>query len=452
MEEKPKKKLSKKLWIPVAVLVLLAVLFVPVSGVMDDGGTRVYSALTYKIVKWNRLDGLVRVKKTEVYFFPDNFKSMDALWEMEQPEEQSFEAKVLELSVVSALVEPLEGEEERENYDRIRFSVKGLEGMDGTRAELGDIVEIFYDGMILDCYPAEIEATKWKLSEKNREQVYGGQWLDKSTAEGYDSELFDFTDLQITKIYTDCFFASPLPIGQAIKFNGTLSDEWCVGDRIVCTYENACYDPETWRREADLLTIEGSDWVPVPSNPDEILCYKPVIYLYPEEQTEIFAELSLKNGELTCTYPAYESGWGVTALPDGTLTDAKGQTYNYLYWEGETGMEFDFSEGFCVKGEETAAFLEKALADLGLTRREANEFIVYWLPMMEQNPYNIISFQWDNYTEAAKLTVSPEPDTLLRVFMAWKVAEEYTELTEQKLTAPERTGFTVVEWGGTEVK
>ncbi len=455
MEEKPKKKLSKKLWIPVAVLVLLAVLFVPVSGVMDDGGTRVYSALTYKIVKWNRLDGLVRVKKTEVYFFPDNFKSMDALWEMEQPEEQSFEAKVLELSVVSAVVEPLEGEEERENYDRIRFSVKGLEGMDGTRAELGDIVEIFYDGTIEESSPARINANEWHLSEKNREQAYGGQWLDKSTAEDYDSKLFDFTDLQITKIYTDCFFASPLPIGQAIKFNGTLSDEWCVGDRIVCTYENACYDPGTWRREADLLTIEASDWEPEPGEPGEpgeLMLYKPVIYLYPEEQTEVFVELSLKGGELTCTYPAYGEGWTVTALPDGTLTDAKGQTYNYLYWEGETGMEFDFSEGFCVKGEETAAFLEKALADLGLTRREANEFIVYWLPMMEQNPYNIISFQTENYTEAAKLTVSPKPDTVLRVFMAWKAAEEYTELTEQELTAPERTGFTVVEWGGTEVK
>ena len=115
-------------------------------------------------------------------------------------------------------------------------------------------------------------------------------------------------------------------------------------------------------------------------------------------------------------------------------------------------MEYDFSEGFCVKGEDTAAFLEKALAELGLTRREANEFIVYWLPIMEQNPYNIISFQTENYTEAAKLTVSPEPDTMLRVFMAWKAAEEYTELTGQRLTAPERTGFTVVEWGGTEVK
>ncbi|MBQ8800573.1 MAG: hypothetical protein IJZ55_13545 [Lachnospiraceae bacterium] len=71
---------------------------------------------------------------------------------------------------------------------------------------------------------------------------------------------------------------------------------------------------------------------------------------------------------------------------------------------------------------------------------------------MEVNPYNLIAFQTDVYTEAAKLTVNPTPDTLLRVFMAWKSAEEFIEISEQNLTAPERTGFTVVEWGGTEVE
>ncbi|MBR6537567.1 MAG: hypothetical protein IKT67_10235 [Lachnospiraceae bacterium] len=71
---------------------------------------------------------------------------------------------------------------------------------------------------------------------------------------------------------------------------------------------------------------------------------------------------------------------------------------------------------------------------------------------MEQNPYNLISFQTENYTDAVELTVSPTPDTVLRVFMAWKGTEEFMELPEQVLTPPERIGFTVVEWGGTEVK
>ena len=177
---------------------------------------------------------------------------------------------------------------------------------------------------------------------------------------------------------------------------------------------------------------------------------KPVIYLYPEEETEVTVRLDY-DGTLTCTYPAYEDGWTVTAAPDGTLRDEAGQTYSYLYWEGVTRTEYDFSRGFCVPGEETAPFLEDALARLGLTRREANEFIVYWLPRMEANPYNLIAFQAEDYTNHARLTVTPEPDSLLRVFMAWKPLEAPAGLPAQELPAFNRTGFTVVEWGGAEL-
>ncbi len=174
---------------------------------------------------------------------------------------------------------------------------------------------------------------------------------------------------------------------------------------------------------------------------------KPVIYLYPEEKMNVTVELDY-SGELTCTYPAYEDGWEVTAYPDGTLLNKSGMAYNYLYWEGESDINYDYSEGFCVKGEDTAAFLETALEKLGLNRREANEFIVYWLPRMEPNEYNLIAFQDDTYTDNAKLDISPEPDSLIRVFMAWRPLKEWIELPTQQLSAPERKGFVAVEWGG----
>ena len=177
---------------------------------------------------------------------------------------------------------------------------------------------------------------------------------------------------------------------------------------------------------------------------------KPVIYLYPESTTDVTVKLDYA-GEITCTYPEYKDGWKVTASPDGTLKDANGQTYNYLYWEGQNHVEYDFSEGFCVVGSDTAAFLESALSQLGLTRQEANEFMVYWLPQMQENPYNLIAFQSDVYTQAAQLSITPEPDIMLRVFMAWKPLKKAVELPTQNLSAPERTGFTVVEWGGCEV-
>ena len=97
-------------------------------------------------------------------------------------------------------------------------------------------------------------------------------------------------------------------------------------------------------------------------------------------------------------------------------------------------------------------FLEESLTALGLNARERNEFIIYWLPRMEGNPYNLITFQQEAYTEAAKLTVTPAPDSVLRVFLAWKPLEKPVELPSQTLPAVERCGFTVVEWGGTRIK
>ncbi len=189
-----------------------------------------------------------------------------------------------------------------------------------------------------------------------------------------------------------------------------------------------------------------------PYDPNETAApEKPVIYLYPETETEVRVLLDY-DGELTCTYPAYRDGWSVTAQPDGTLTDKDGMVYSYLYWEGQGAADYDFSTGFCVRGEDTAAFLEQALAQLGLSRREANEFIVYWLTRMEANPWNLISFQTSAYTDHAPLEITPAPDTVIRVFMAWKPLPSCVQIEAQTLQTPERSGFTVVEWGGAEIK
>ena len=81
-----------------------------------------------------------------------------------------------------------------------------------------------------------------------------------------------------------------------------------------------------------------------------------------------------------------------------------------------------------------------------------NEFIVYWLPLMEHNKYNLISFQADVYTNSAKLYITPTPDSLLRVFMAYVPLEEKVDIEPQQLETFERKGFTVVEWGGSEIR
>lgn len=176
---------------------------------------------------------------------------------------------------------------------------------------------------------------------------------------------------------------------------------------------------------------------------------KPVIYLYPEEETVCSVKVTL-DGELTCTYPEHgESGWqNFTAAPDGTLTFPDGKEYYCLYWEGVGAMTPDFSKGFCVKGSDTADFLAGILPEMGLTAREANEFIIYWLPLLKQNEYNLISFQGEAYTDVAELEITPTPDSVLRVFMSAKPLDAPVEIEPQKFASFERNGFTVVEWGG----
>ncbi|MBO4422677.1 MAG: hypothetical protein J5879_04520, partial [Clostridia bacterium] len=80
------------------------------------------------------------------------------------------------------------------------------------------------------------------------------------------------------------------------------------------------------------------------------------------------------------------------------------------------------------------------------------EFIIYWLPRMQNNEYNLISFQTEAYTDNAKLTVTPEPDMVIRVFMAYKPLQNPVEIRPQTIEIPQRNGFTVVEWGGSEIK
>jgi endo-1,4-beta-D-glucanase Y len=111
----------------------------------------------------------------------------------------------------------------------------------------------------------------------------------------------------------------------------------------------------------------------------EQIAAKPVIYLYPEKETDVHVELELTEAELSTTYPKYNNGWDVTAYPDGSLLNkSDGTHHKYLFWDAvNCRTRFDFSKGFCVAGSDTESFLKEKLTYIGLTEDEMNEFIVY---------------------------------------------------------------------------
>ena len=68
-----------------------------------------------------------------------------------------FRAKVLEIRENCVLVEPLEGQQERLCSDQIYVSFGMLTQIPELR--VGDILQIQYDGLILETYPAQINGT-----------------------------------------------------------------------------------------------------------------------------------------------------------------------------------------------------------------------------------------------------------------------------------------------------
>lgn len=74
--------MKKKIWV---IIIIILILIIPIpTGRYRDGGTKEYKALVYRIVVWNRLLEESSVyHKTSVFWFPQNLKSIDELWELE---------------------------------------------------------------------------------------------------------------------------------------------------------------------------------------------------------------------------------------------------------------------------------------------------------------------------------------------------------------------------------
>ena len=195
-----------------------------------------------------------------------------------------------------------------------------------------------------------------------------------------------------------------------------------------------------------------------------VLPEKPVLYLYPQDEQRLTVSLDLE-GTLDTVYPTPDSeratergtqaSWTVTAAPDGTLTDQAGRTYPSLFWDGAMDLP-EPDTGFIVAREDAVSFLEEKLALLGLTDKEAADFITYWAPRIRANEYTFVSFDASSYAQQVTYSFTDEagapvePDTFIRVFMTIRAADANEEVTPQVFgPTPTRSGFTAVEWGGT---
>ena len=198
--------------------------------------------------------------------------------------------------------------------------------------------------------------------------------------------------------------------------------------------------------------ILNNQCVSIPSTSIVNIVRKPVIYLYPEEPMDVSVKLNIKNSKFTAVYPKFngKSTWNVHAEPDGNIL-LKGKSYPYLFWEAESYGLQEINEGFIVSDEEAEQFLEEKLDILGLNEKEKTDFITFWLPVLLRNKLSLCKFQSKKFFDNFELDITPKPDSLIRVFLTIQKIDAPVNIIEQKLKSVERKGFTVIEWGGSNL-
>lgn len=187
---------------------------------------------------------------------------------------------------------------------------------------------------------------------------------------------------------------------------------------------------------------------------------KPVIYLYSQEKIDVSISIDYP-GEFTFMYPEYKDGWDVSVDKNGIISE--GKSYPYLFWEGEMyGLDFvrdsqNQIPSIQTKKKDVVKTLERELTNMGLNPKEMTDFITFWAPQMEQHEQVAIQFFRDEvYTDKiASLNVSPAPAASNRIYMLYVpvTKENKTQFVEVKTKYEPfvRSGFTLIEWGGTEI-
>ena len=194
---------------------------------------------------------------------------------------------------------------------------------------------------------------------------------------------------------------------------------------------------------------------------------KPVIYLYSEVEQWINLEL-IVHGQTTFTYPELGKSWLVNANQSGSLTDKSGNTYPYLFWEGEhEHLDYAFSDGsdghrilqnsYQIKTDTVIQFLEHQLTAIGLNSTEKTDFITYWGPRLIEKEFALIQFSFnESYSRRiAELKVEPKPTASLRVYMMFSGLDEYhyeIKCSPNTIAPFKRSTYTLIEWGGTKIE
>ncbi len=176
---------------------------------------------------------------------------------------------------------------------------------------------------------------------------------------------------------------------------------------------------------------------------DEMYARAPNLYLYPEAETDVRVTLGFpQGGRVVASEPPYGDGWQVHITPDGVV-DGR---YPYLFYEAALPWRVQTRQGWVLPGDDLEGGLRSLLGGLGFAGREIDDFVQYWVPLLEGEA------AWALYPQdadaLAPVAIQPPPARLRRL---WLLARPLSQVQPLLAPAPwptfERQGYYGLEWG-----
>lgn len=174
--------------------------------------------------------------------------------------------------------------------------------------------------------------------------------------------------------------------------------------------------------------------------------YKPNIYIYPTEKTQLEVKINFPmGGNIITSIPEYGQGWNIAVDTNGLIDN----TYSYLFYESIQPDIWQVNYGWITKSDQLESFFRQNMSEYGFEGREIDDFIDYWIPKLDNYAFYSIYPQTERtITNVIKIDFSKQPDTMLRLFYVIKGHNQMPdELIEPTIESFERNGFAVTEWG-----
>lgn len=184
---------------------------------------------------------------------------------------------------------------------------------------------------------------------------------------------------------------------------------------------------------------------PIPQD-SLITILKPNIYIYPETKISLHVSIIFpRGGSVIESIPLYENGWNIEVEPSGKINNI----YDYLFYESENPDLCQYRSGWIVKKDDLTSFFTQNMLATGFIQKEIDDFIEYWIPLLNNYSSYAIYPQYDfDIEKMIQLNFSYKPDRMLRLFYVIKgLHHDQVSIAVPNIPRFVRNGFTVAEWG-----